>query len=89
MGPAVSQYAALTTTTTLVHLLALGWTGACIPVRPEGHLDKWLRQRITGFEMESFMKMVAERQGAVPIKTLRKISEFLVAVDSKICRCTD
>ncbi|CAN0568995.1 unnamed protein product, partial [Ectocarpus sp. 12 AP-2014] len=31
----------------------------------ERHLDGWLRQRIRGFEMETFMKMVAERRGEV------------------------
>eukprot|EP00903_Cladosiphon_okamuranus_P016219 g14966.t1 len=31
----------------------------------ERHLDGWLRQRIRGFEMEAFMKMVAERQDEV------------------------
>eukprot|EP00752_Nemacystus_decipiens_P009246 g8259.t1 len=31
----------------------------------ERHLDGWLRQRIRGFDMEAFMKMVSERQEEV------------------------
>ncbi|CAM9262945.1 unnamed protein product, partial [Pylaiella littoralis] len=31
----------------------------------ERHLDGWLRQRVRGFEMEAFMKMVAERQDEI------------------------
>lgn len=46
-------------------------------VTAERHLDGWLRQRITGFEMEAFMKMVAERQGASPTAPRRKQSLYL------------
>ncbi|CBJ30390.1 ADP-ribosylation factor-like 2 binding protein [Ectocarpus siliculosus] len=42
----------------------------------ERHLDGWLRQRIRGFEMETFMKMVAERQGEV----VDDVSDILMAV---------
>lgn len=43
---------------TVLHLPAFAHS-----TEAEQHLDGWLRQRIRGFDMEVFMKTVAEREG--------------------------